>query len=313
MQKRIEKPLVSIIIPSFNQGQFIRETIESCLSQDYRPLEILIIDGASKDNTLSVLQEYESVPEVRWVSEPDDGPAYAVNKGFAMAKGEIAGIQASDDAYLPGAVAKAVEEFNTSPKLGLVYAECRNVDVDGNELTCFKSAPYSLENFLSKTSLILQPATFFKMNLARELGGWNSNYFNCDTELWLRMLFRTEAKKIDEIWAIRHMHKEQRNNLVTKIMESNRRMVLNSPDIAKASFRLRRAAKCGMYKTIAEYSSGALNKRLNHWKAFLVFPEIVKKDPKYWAVLIPYYWKMRSFGSQLRQLIAKPIKKMIGM
>src|SRR4051794_3921073 len=88
-----ERPLVTIVVPSFNQGRFIRTTIDSVLEQTYRPLEIIVVDGGSNDETVSVLQSYGDLPELRWTSEPDKGVADAVNKGFAQARGEVIGIQ----------------------------------------------------------------------------------------------------------------------------------------------------------------------------------------------------------------------------
>src|SRR3954463_11687511 len=81
-----ERPLVSVIIPSYNQGRFIRETIDSVLSQDSRPIEVLVFDGASKDETVAVLKSYDA-PELQWWSEPDRGVVDAVNKGLVRGGG----------------------------------------------------------------------------------------------------------------------------------------------------------------------------------------------------------------------------------
>src|SRR6185436_19107774 len=105
--------LISVVIPSYNQGRYIRETIDSTLAQDYRPIEVLVMDGASKDETVDVLQSYDA-PELQWISEPDRGVVDAVNKGLARARGEIIAIQSSDDVYVPGAfsaVAQAMPGF----------------------------------------------------------------------------------------------------------------------------------------------------------------------------------------------------------
>jgi len=80
--------LVSIVVPSFNQGRYIGETLRSCLAQDYRPIEILVMDGGSTDDTVSVLRSF-GAPELSWWSAPDAGVANAVNKGLRRAKGEI--------------------------------------------------------------------------------------------------------------------------------------------------------------------------------------------------------------------------------
>src|ERR1043165_2387570 len=93
------QPLLSVIVPRYNHGRYLRATLRSILDQAYRPLEVIVVDGASKDETLDVLKSFEGTPELRWISEKDRGPADAVNKGLAMAKGELIGIQSADDIY----------------------------------------------------------------------------------------------------------------------------------------------------------------------------------------------------------------------
>src|SRR2546423_361332 len=104
------RPLLSIVIPSYNQGAYIRETLESIFAQDYRPIEVLVLDGASSDETVDVLKSFDA-PELQWWSEKDRGVVDAVNKGLARASGEIVAIQSSDDAYAPAAFSAAIEAF----------------------------------------------------------------------------------------------------------------------------------------------------------------------------------------------------------
>ena len=106
-----ECPLVSVVTPSYNQGRYIEETIQSVLSQDYANLEYLVLDGGSSDATLEILQRYEG--RLRWISESDRGQADAINKGFRLARGEILGWLNSDDVYLPGTIQKVVQYFQT--------------------------------------------------------------------------------------------------------------------------------------------------------------------------------------------------------
>ncbi len=84
-------PLVSIVTPSYNQGRFIRATIESVLTQDYPNIEYWVIDGGSTDETVSILREYEHDPRFHWLSEPDKGQSDAVNKGWSRCRGVLAG------------------------------------------------------------------------------------------------------------------------------------------------------------------------------------------------------------------------------
>lgn len=102
------EPLVSIVTPSFNQGRFIEETILSVKNQNYPHIEHLIIDGGSTDETLDVIRRYEGTYNLRWVSEPDEGQADALNKGFRLARGEVLGWLNADDTYQPGAVRLAM-------------------------------------------------------------------------------------------------------------------------------------------------------------------------------------------------------------
>src|SRR3954470_17675323 len=108
--------LVSIILPTFNQGQFLPPTLKSICDQDYRPLEVVVVDGASTDNTVSILKQAAAEhPELRWISEPRDGPADAMNNGLRMISRQIAGIHSSDLLYYPGAIRAAVDGFATYP------------------------------------------------------------------------------------------------------------------------------------------------------------------------------------------------------
>lgn len=124
-------PRVSIITPSYNQGQFIEETILSVLNQTYPNIEYIIVDGGSTDNTLEVIKKYENNPKFKWISEIDEGQYDAINKGFHMARGSILGYINSDDFYLPNAVSKVVNCFNKHEDVEVVYGEWYPIDEEG--------------------------------------------------------------------------------------------------------------------------------------------------------------------------------------
>ncbi len=120
--KVLALPLVSIVTPSFNQGQFLEETILSVLQQEYQNVEYIIIDGGSTDNSLEVIKRYEH-RLAYWVSEKDCGQADAINKGFQRSTGQIVGWLNSDDLLYPAAIKDVVNEFQRNSDLELIYGD----------------------------------------------------------------------------------------------------------------------------------------------------------------------------------------------
>ena len=209
--------LVTVVIPSFNQGRFIRETIDSCLSQDYRPLEILVFDGGSKDETVAVLQSY-SVPELQWWSKPDKGVVDAVNKGLIQAKGNILTIQSSDDVFLPGAVSAAVQKLTASPELHLVYGDVELIDENSNQIGEDKQPGFSLCEYLGRLQYIPQPGTFFSREAMVATGGWREEFsYAADADYWMRMLCRFPAANLQRSVARYRYHSAQRDTQNEKI------------------------------------------------------------------------------------------------
>ena len=108
-------PLVTIVTPSYNQASYLEETINSVLSQTYPSIEYIIIDGGSSDGSLEIINKYAS-RFAKWVSEKDRGQTEAINKGFALAKGEVLAWLNSDDTFLPNTIEEAVSYLSAHPK-----------------------------------------------------------------------------------------------------------------------------------------------------------------------------------------------------
>ncbi len=295
-------PLVSIVVPSFNQGRFIGDTIRSILEQDYRPIQVLVIDGGSKDETLDVLRGFGQLDELWWISEPDRGVAEAVNKGFARVEGEIVGIQSSDDMYLPGALSRMVDEFQRRPEHGLLYADMETVDELGRFVFRTQIRPFRLKDFLNKHTWIPQSSAFFRREMLAAVGGWDERYFSADTELWMRMVFRTKVEKIEACLSKRREHDEQRNHQAAVIADAYRRMVSDSPDLKVSSRELRRAAKAGTHIHAIRYNGSG-----SHWKATYHLWNAVIADPELWQfykrspMLIPGWVPTRVVCSTIKR------------
>ena len=198
--------LVSIVTPSLDQGRYVREAIESVRAQTYSPIEHIVVDGGSTDGTLEILGEYEGL---RWVSEPDGGQSHALNKGFALATGEILGWLNADDAYEPGAVAAAVEALR-SAGAGLVYADVTRVDDDGVNPRRIRSRPeFDLWTELNLGCGIYSPAVFFTREALESVGGVDESlHLTMDYDLWLRIGKRFPVRHVDAVWAVQRIHPE---------------------------------------------------------------------------------------------------------
>jgi glycosyltransferase involved in cell wall biosynthesis len=299
-----DRPLVSIIVPSYNQGRFLPATLKSIFEQDYRPLEVVVVDGASTDGTVAILEEAAKTnPELRWISEPDDGPEDAFNKGLAMIEGEIAAIQSSDDLYYPGAVSAAVEGFARHPHAGIVYGDAESVDAAGNHLSGpTRYLTWTLKRYLCGSTFIPQSSAFFRPALAREVGGFRKRYFVFDIDMWLRIAFVAPPVKLPLVLSAYRHHEEQRDNQVAEILSSHRRMLAESPEIRRSSWRVRVAAWAGG-RMMAQHYNPTGNPRYataQMWLAILAYPPSIRAVVKPRA-LIPNRPTLRGFIALLRR------------
>ena len=126
-------PLISIITPSYNQGQFIRETIDSVLTQDYDNVELIVMDGGSTDLTVDVLKSFND-KRLSWISEPDNGQSEAINKGLKQATGDLFTWLNSDDVLLPGALRHVAEKWVQLVQPAVIYGRARKIDGNGADL-----------------------------------------------------------------------------------------------------------------------------------------------------------------------------------
>lgn len=204
-----KQPLVSIVTPSFNQGKFLEETILSVLNQDYGNIEYIVVDGGSNDNTIEVIQKYQS-RLAWWASEPDKGQTDAINKGFNRASGEILAWLNSDDVYSPGAVREVVQFLVDHPQIGMVYGDLDFIDEKGRVIGKFNAAQTDLPRLRRGYVHIPQPSAFFRADLWKKVGPLDpSFFFAMDYDLWTRLASVSELKYLPgNTWAKFRLHTE---------------------------------------------------------------------------------------------------------
>lgn len=182
-------PKISVITPSYNQGQFLEKTIMSILDQNYPNLEYIVMDGGSTDNSVNVIEKYQK-HLAYWVSEKDRGQSHAINKGFHLSTGEVMTWINSDDCLEPGTLHLIADHVRRYPEVGAFVGHGRIVDTTGREIYYRKAGELTFERFCQwlDGGDFLQPSCFFTRS-AWELSGPldEQTHIAFDVDYWLRM------------------------------------------------------------------------------------------------------------------------------
>jgi glycosyltransferase involved in cell wall biosynthesis len=207
----VELPLVSIVTPSYNQGRFLEYTIRSVLEQDYPRMEYIIIDGGSTDESVEIIRRYADQMSY-WISQPDEGQTDAINKGFAIAQGDILAWLNSDDVYRPSAVTEIVAYMQSHPEIGMVYGDADYINSDGETIGKFPAAQTDYKRLLQGYVHIPQQTSFFRSRLWRMVGPLDPTfYFAMDYDLWVRIAAVAPIRYHPRTWAAFRLHGEAKS------------------------------------------------------------------------------------------------------
>lgn len=217
-------PKITIITPSYNQGQFIEETIQSVIGQGYLNLEYIIIDGGSTDNTVDVIKKYER-DITYWVSEKDSGQSNAINKGLKIATGDIINWVNSDDALMPDALNTVAQRFNEHPDAIMIHGRIKYFGASS-----YYSRNYSEEDLSTRYAAHIcmpQPACFFKKQLIDEQGLLDESlHFSMDTDLYMRAGLHYPILQVNDVFAKFRLHADSKSvsSFNKTFLDDNRRI-----------------------------------------------------------------------------------------
>lgn len=200
-------PKISIVVPSFNQGQYLEETLLSIFSQEYPNLELLVVDGGSTDKSIEIIKKYEEKISW-WISEKDNGQSNAINKGFSKATGEIVSWLCSDDLFTAGTLKKVSEYFyNQPPDVGLIHGG--TTIFKGNKEIRNDWGYYnpSIERNLAGMAFS-QPSAFFLKNYLDKVGGQLNEklHFGMDYDLFCRLACVCRFLPVQDIFSKYRLH-----------------------------------------------------------------------------------------------------------
>jgi glycosyltransferase involved in cell wall biosynthesis len=291
----VARPLVTIVTPSYNQGRFLVETIQSVLGQDYEPIEYLVLDGGSTDGSVEVIRRYSDRLSW-WTSEPDRGQADALNTGFERARGDVLGWLCSDDTLLPGAVGRMVDALALRPEAGLVYGDALWTDDESKQTGSAVSREWNREQLQRGGSLpLFQPSSLFRRAAWTAAGPFDVSLdYLFDTVFFLKLSELMPAVRIPEPLATYRVHRDSKSGRIdeAKIAEyarfgdyafdgasfaglSRQARARKAAYLRRASWMLAATGQSGRARRLALRSlalSPAMSLRTFRWVAGMLLP-----------------------------------------
>jgi len=200
-------PLVTIVVPSFNQGRFLNDALTSIFEQDV-PVEVFVLDGGSTDESLAIIHRWKD-RLAGWRSSADAGQAAAINEGIARGRAPYVAWLNSDDWYLPGGLASMVAALERSPAAPAVYGRAWNVVERSGRRYPVWVEPFD-EARLALRCFISQPATLIRRTAWQLVGGADADlHMVMDYDLWWRLLKQVGPLQfLDEYVAVNRVHED---------------------------------------------------------------------------------------------------------
>lgn len=214
-------PLVSIVIPAYNAGLYLREAIDSVLNQDYPNIELIVLDDGSTDGTADVLNSYPDEPFYR-ESHANMGQSATMNKGWAMSRGDVLSYLSADDALLPVAVSEAVQALEERSEVMMVYGDYELMDNKSVAIRPVQAPDFDYRAMVADIVVQPGPGVFFRRICFERLGGWNTGLRQTpDYEYWLRLALMGPILRIPRPLARFRIHEESQSFHSTTVEKSD--------------------------------------------------------------------------------------------
>lgn len=329
-------PKITIITPSFQQGQYLENTILSVLNQNYPNLEYMIFDGGSTDNSVEIIKKYESKLNF-WSSEKDKGQSDAINKGFAKATGEIVTWLNSDDQLVEGTLFKIADYFVQNPKIYLVHGQTQFF---GDQMTTHQSEPIfkDLQYLYWSGMCFAQPSAFFRRLCLDQFGFLNPAFhYGMDYDFFLQIALHHDFLQVKDLFARYLIHATSKTTLnnqgfakeyaqvLSKLLRSftfGKKYIQFLKDLAlyHEGTDLYSIGKNISEKDLEKVFCYNLNSQLNFYyedldleQSYKITSFLKENMPVFYEEqpeLAQVYWRSKYLGKELMQFLRK-IKKMI--
>ncbi len=202
---------ISVVTPSFQQAQFLDETMASIHNQNYPNLEHIVIDGGSTDRSVDIIRENEGRLDY-WISEPDEGQTDALIKGFARSTGDIQCCVNSDDLFEPWTLGEVASYFERHPEVEFVYGDSIWIDQEGGVIKPKREHAFNRFIWIYDHNFIPQPSTFWRRSLYERVGGLDPGFdLAMDADLWIRFAKETKPRHVRRNWSRMRFYAEQKN------------------------------------------------------------------------------------------------------
>lgn len=205
-------PTLTVVTPAYNQADFLRDTIESVLAQDYPNIEYVILDDGSTDDTPNILAEYGD--RIVWKSQKNIGQTPTINKGWAMTRGEVITWLNSDDTFYSSTSAgEGMEYLISKPAVGIVFGDSMFTDADGTEIERTRPVvDFAYEKMVTMCeNSISQPSAFIRREIVEKVGELDPKfYYFMDWDFWLRAGIYFKIEHTDAIWSTYRLHPESK-------------------------------------------------------------------------------------------------------